>query len=84
MAIVAIDQGTSGTKALVIGDSGEVLSRGYGALDSIYKSPVVNATGQISGTSIYAIGNLVLPIKAADQCAVDAKIVARKVAVNLN
>ena len=62
----------------------ELVRRGGFAIDSIYKSPVVNATGQISGTSIYAIGNLVLPIKAADQCAVDAKIVARKVAVNLN
>jgi NAD(P)H-nitrite reductase large subunit len=62
----------------------ELVRRGGFAIDSIYKSPVVNATGQISGTSIYAIGNLVLPIKAADQCAVDAKIVARKVAANLN
>ncbi|MEN9351737.1 MAG: hypothetical protein RL455_678, partial [Actinomycetota bacterium] len=42
MAIVAIDQGTSGTKALVIGDSGEVLSRGYGALDLEHGAPGVS------------------------------------------
>ncbi len=29
MAIVAIDQGTSGTKVLVINEAGEILSRGY-------------------------------------------------------
>jgi NAD(P)H-nitrite reductase large subunit len=62
----------------------ELVRRGGFDIDSIYKSPVVNATGQISGTSIYAIGNLVLPIKAADQCAVNAKSVARKVALSLN
>ena len=61
----------------------ELVRRGGFAIDSIYKSPVVNATAQISGTSIYAIGNLVLPIKAADQCAVDAKTVAKKVAASL-
>jgi hypothetical protein len=32
---------------------------------------------------IYAIGNLVLPIKAADKCAVDARTVAKKVAASL-
>ncbi len=33
MAILAIDQGTSGTKALVISATGKILSRGYCALD---------------------------------------------------
>jgi glycerol kinase len=42
MAIVAIDQGTSGTKALVIGDSGEVLSRGYAHLDLEHGAPGVS------------------------------------------
>ncbi len=42
MAIVAIDQGTSGTKALVIGDSGEVLSRGYAHLDLQHGAPGVS------------------------------------------
>ena len=42
MAIVAIDQGTSGTKALVIGDSGEVLSRGYAPLELQHGAPGVS------------------------------------------
>ena len=42
MAIVAIDQGTSGTKALVIGDSGEVLSRGYAHLEIQHGAPGVS------------------------------------------
>ena len=42
MAIVAIDQGTSGTKALVIGESGEVLSRGYAHLDLQHGAPGVS------------------------------------------
>ncbi len=57
----------------------ELVRRGGFAIDSTYKSPVVNDKAQISGTSIYAIGNLVLPIKAADQCAVEAMSVARLV-----
>ena len=39
---MAIDQGTSGTKALVIGDSGEVLSRGYAHLDLQHGAPGVS------------------------------------------
>jgi glycerol kinase len=42
MAIVAIDQGTSGTKALVIGGAGEVLSRGYAPLDLDHSGPGVS------------------------------------------
>ena len=42
MAIVAIDQGTSGTKALVIGESGEVLSRGYAHLNLQHGAPGVS------------------------------------------
>ena len=42
MAIVAIDQGTSGTKALVIGETGEVLSRGYAHLDLQHGAPGVS------------------------------------------
>ena len=42
MAIVAIDQGTSGTKALVIGETGEVLSRGYAPLDLEHGAPGVS------------------------------------------
>jgi NADPH-dependent 2,4-dienoyl-CoA reductase/sulfur reductase-like enzyme len=61
----------------------ELVRRGGFAIDSTYKSPVVGAHSQILGTSIYAVGNLVLPIKAADKCAVDARAVAKKVAASL-
>jgi thioredoxin reductase len=62
----------------------ELARRGGFDIDITHKSPLVDATSQMQRPGIYAIGNLVLPIKAADQCAVDAKIVARKVAANLN
>jgi NADPH-dependent 2,4-dienoyl-CoA reductase/sulfur reductase-like enzyme len=62
----------------------ELVRRGGFAINSTYKSPIVGADAQIAGTSIYAIGNLVLPIKAADKCAVDARVVAKKVAATLN
>ncbi len=62
----------------------ELVRRGGFAIDSTYKSPIVSANAQIAGTSIYAVGNLVLPIKAADKCAVDARVVAKKVAASLN
>jgi thioredoxin reductase len=62
----------------------ELVRRGGFAIDSTYKSPIVSANAQIAGTSIYAVGNLVLPIKAADKCAVDARVIAKKVAANLN
>ena len=39
---MAIDQGTSGTKALVISDSGEVLSRGHANLDLSHSAPGVS------------------------------------------
>jgi thioredoxin reductase len=61
----------------------ELVRRGGFAIDSTYKSPIVSANAQIAGTSIYAVGNLVLPIKAADKCAVDARAVAKKVAATL-
>jgi NADPH-dependent 2,4-dienoyl-CoA reductase/sulfur reductase-like enzyme len=61
----------------------ELVRRGGFAIDSTYKSPIVNANAQIAGTSIYAVGNLVLPIKAADKCAIDARVIAKKVAATL-
>ena len=61
----------------------ELVRRGGFAIDSTYKSPIVSANAQIAGTMIYAVGNLVLPIKAADKCAVDARAVAKKVAASL-
>jgi len=62
----------------------ELLRRAGFAIDSTYKSPIVEKNAQIPGHSIYAVGNLVLPIKAADKCAVDARAVAKKVAASLN
>ena len=62
----------------------ELVRRGGFEIDSTYKSPIVSADAQIAGTSIYAVGNLVLPIKAADKCAVDARAVAKKVAATLD
>ena len=61
----------------------ELARRGGFDIDVKYKSPLVDATSQMQRPGIYAIGNLVLPIKAADQCAVDAKSVAKNVAANL-
>lgn len=61
----------------------ELVRRGGFAIDSTYKSPIVSADAQIAGTSIYAVGNLVLPIKAADKCAIDARVIAKKVAASL-
>jgi thioredoxin reductase len=37
------------------------------------KSPVVNNNFETSRTGVYAIGNLLLPIKSADQCVVEIK-----------
>jgi len=54
------------------------------AIDSRYKSPVITPDHQVLGTNIYTIGNLNLPIKAADQCAVEAKKIAKIIAGRLN
>ena len=62
----------------------ELARRGGFAIDSTFKSPIVDESAQMQRKGIYAIGNLVLPIKAADKCAVDAREVARKVAANLS
>jgi NADPH-dependent 2,4-dienoyl-CoA reductase/sulfur reductase-like enzyme len=61
----------------------ELVRRAGFAVDSMYKSPIVEKNAQIPGESIFAVGNLVLPIKAADKCAVDARAVAKKVAASL-
>ena len=41
-------------------------------LNSETKSPVVNSKYETSRKDVYALGNILLPIKAADQCAVEA------------
>jgi thioredoxin reductase len=61
----------------------ELARRGGFDIDATYKSPLVDESSQMQRSGIYAIGNLVLPIKAADKCAVDARAVAKKVAANL-
>lgn len=53
------------------------------AIDRRYKSPVITQDHQVLGTNIYTIGNLNLPIKAADQCAVEAKKIAKIIASRL-
>jgi thioredoxin reductase len=54
------------------------------AIDSRYKSPVVGKDHQVAGSNIYSIGNLILPIKAADQCALEARKIAKIIAKRLN
>jgi pyruvate/2-oxoglutarate dehydrogenase complex dihydrolipoamide dehydrogenase (E3) component len=61
----------------------ELARRGGFDIDATYKSPLVDSDSQMQRPGIYAIGNLVLPIKAADKCAVDARVVAKKVAAKL-
>ena len=61
----------------------ELARRGGFDIDATYKSPLVDSDSQMQRPGIYAIGNLVLPIKAADKCAVDARAVAKKVAAKL-
>jgi thioredoxin reductase len=54
------------------------------AIDSRYKSPVVGKDHKVANTNIYSIGNLILPIKAADQCALEARKIAKIIARRLN
>ena len=41
------------------------------------KSPAVDIGGKTSRAGVYAVGNLILPIKAADQCALEGRALAR-------
>ncbi len=54
------------------------------SIDSRYKSPIVGKDHQVAGSNIYSIGNLILPIKAADQCALEAKKIAKIIAQRLD
>ncbi|NBO08889.1 MAG: carbohydrate kinase, partial [Actinobacteria bacterium] len=57
MAILAIDQGTSGTKALVVGDEGEVQRRGIGEI-SLRHAPgglVECDPGELWGSVVSAV-----------------------------
>ena len=57
MPILAIDQGTSGTKALIVGDGGEVLNRGLGEI-SLHHGPgglVECDPGELWGSLVSAV-----------------------------
>lgn len=54
------------------------------AIDSRYKSPIITTDNQVANSDIYTIGNLNLPIKAADKCALEGKKVAKVIATRLN
>ena len=51
----------------------ELARRGAISCDSITKSPIVNDNFETSRTGVYAIGNLLLPIKSADQCVMEIR-----------
>jgi NADPH-dependent 2,4-dienoyl-CoA reductase/sulfur reductase-like enzyme len=51
----------------------ELARRGAIICDAGTKSPVVNNNFETSRSDVYAIGNLLLPIKSADQCVVEIK-----------
>ncbi|MGI9170997.1 MAG: FAD-dependent oxidoreductase [Candidatus Nanopelagicus sp.] len=58
----------------------ELLRRGNLPIEKKYKSPITDGDGLIPNTQIYSVGNLNLPIKGADKCAVQARKIARKIA----
>jgi thioredoxin reductase len=61
----------------------ELARRGGFPINLQDKSPITDGDGLIPGSNIYVIGNLKLPIKGADKCAVEAKKLARKIANKL-
>lgn len=61
----------------------ELARRAHFSIDLQYKSPITDGDGLISGSNVYVIGNLKLPIKGADKCAVEGRKLARKIANKL-
>lgn len=61
----------------------ELARRGEFAINAQTKSPVVTVDFETSRQMVFAVGNLILPIKAADQCAIEARKVARIIAQRL-
>ncbi len=61
----------------------ELARRGEIAIHQLTKSPVVNEEFETSRRMVFAVGNLLLPIKAADQCAIEARMVAQIIALRL-
>lgn len=50
----------------------ELARKGNLIMDQVTKSPIVNAHYETSRSGVFAVGNLLLPIKAADQCVLDS------------
>jgi len=61
----------------------ELARRAHFPVDLQYKSPITDRDGLIPGSNVYVIGNLKLPIKGADKCAIEGKRLARKIANKL-
>ena len=51
----------------------ELARRGNIVCDEYTKSPLVNSNFETSRKNVYAVGNLLLPIKSADQCVLDTR-----------
>jgi thioredoxin reductase len=51
----------------------ELARRGNISMDSATKSPIIDENYQTSRAGVYALGNILLPIKAADQCALESR-----------
>ena len=52
----------------------ELVRRGNIEYDLESKSPLVNQNFETSREGVYAVGNLLLPIKSADQCVLETRI----------
>lgn len=50
----------------------ELARKGNLVMDQATKSPIVNSRYETSRSAVFAVGNLLLPIKAADQCVLDS------------
>jgi thioredoxin reductase len=61
----------------------ELARRSGLAMDPIVKGPVVDDSFRTSGENIFAIGNLVHRVAAADRCALDGRAVAARVVGHL-
>ena len=61
----------------------ELARRAGLALTHETKSPAVGTDGMTSRAGVYAIGNLVLPIKPADQCALEGRALARVIRMQI-
>ncbi len=56
----------------------ELARKGGLQMNDVTKSPIVNHHHETSRSGVYAIGNLLLPIKSADQCALEGSSLLSK------